>query len=226
MRRYMLAGGFLALALGGCSRPTRAPNEIVTLGVPAPTASASPLPDIPATAMPTLAAATVTPSPTVITSVATPILTPATPPDDLAQVTTATAALASGSLSVTFTEAQLTELVRPGLEHGTGELTFSGTQVSLRGGQMTIAATASVSGLSAPATLVLTGVVVNGEIVFTTVSAALGPFDLPADSLKALSAGINTAVNAGLRQEAPNVRPTALTIADGTLTITGEILAP
>jgi UDP-N-acetylglucosamine enolpyruvyl transferase len=162
----------------------------------------------------------------VILSVATPILTPATPPDDPAQGATATAALASGSLSVTFTEAQLTEMVRPGLERGTGDLTFSGTQVSLRGGQMTIAATASVSGLSAPATLVLTGAVANGEIVFTATSAALGPFDFPADSLKALSASINTAVNASLRQEAPNVRPTALTIADGTLAITGEILAP
>jgi uncharacterized protein YpmS len=129
----------------------------------------------------------------------------------------------TGEMTITITEAQLTSYLAMKLQQQTDPL-LTDPQVYLQDGQIQVYGRARKGNFEATALIVLTaGVDENGELKIELVSADFGPLPVPAGLLDIITAMIDEAFTGSIGPVATGIRLTNVAIADGEMTITGQI---
>ncbi len=129
----------------------------------------------------------------------------------------------TGQVTIVINEEQLTSFLAMKLQQQTNPL-LTDPQVYLRDGQIQIYGRAKKGNLEATARIVLTaGVDENGTLKIELSSASFGPLPIPAGLLEALTAIIDEAFTGSVGPVATGIRLTSVTVADGIMTITGQI---
>lgn len=129
----------------------------------------------------------------------------------------------SGQVTLTITEAQLTSFLAAKLQQKSDPF-ITNPQVYLQDGQIQIYGTAKQGYFRATAAIVLTaGVDENGKLKIVLTSANFGPLPIPSGLLEALTAMIEEAYTGALGPVATGIRLTDVVIANGVMTITGQI---
>lgn len=135
----------------------------------------------------------------------------------------AAAAAASGSVTVTFTEQQLTSAVALYLEDHATDPALTNPQVFLRDGKIQLYGTAVVQGLTVDATFIIKPEVSSdGVLTFTAESGSFGPLGVPDDVLTQVSDALNEWATGSIAPTLTGVRLNSVVIADGQLTVTGS----
>ena len=125
-------------------------------------------------------------------------------------------------VTLILTESQLTSLVASNFQSGDGPV-LQNPQVYLRNGQVQLVGTVEQSGIGLPLEILVSMQVdSNGKLDYTIDSAKLGPFPLPQAQLDQLSSELDRAIAAQLGQGDQRIVLDGITIADGTMTITGH----
>lgn len=134
----------------------------------------------------------------------------------------AATAAASGSVTVTFTEQQLTSAVALYLEDHPTDPRLLNPQVFLRDGKIQLYGTAEVQGLSVDATFVIVPTVSSdGLLSFTAESGSFGPMGVPDDILSRVTDTLNEWATGSIAPAMTGVRITDVDVSDGELTVTG-----
>ncbi len=135
----------------------------------------------------------------------------------------AAASAATGSVTVTFTEQQLTSAVALYLEDNATDPQLTNPQVFLRDGKIQLYGTAVVQGLTVDATFVIsTSVSADGQLTFKAESGSFGPFGVPDDVLTQISDALNEWATGSIAPAMTGVRLSSVVVADGLLTVTGS----
>lgn len=137
--------------------------------------------------------------------------------------TAETAAADSGTLTLTITESQLTSLVASKLEEQDDPF-LTEPQVYLRDGQIQIYGKAVRGSLQANIRIVLTATLdEDGKPVISVVSTDFGPLPAPEGLNSAIGDMVDQAFTGAIGPAAVGFRLESISIADGTMTITGRI---
>lgn len=125
-------------------------------------------------------------------------------------------------VTLIVTESQLTSLVANNFQTESG-VVLQNPQVYLRDGQVQLVGSVEQSGISLPLEF-LVSIRVNsaGKLDYSIDSAKLGPFPLPQAQLDQLSSELDKAIAAQLGQGEQRIILDGITIADGTMVITGH----
>ena len=125
-------------------------------------------------------------------------------------------------VTLIVTESQLTSLVANNFQTE-GGVVLQNPQVYLRDGQVQLVGSVEQSGISLPLEI-LVSIRVNsaGKLDYSIDSAKLGPFPLPQAQLDQLSSELDKAIAAQLGQGEQRIILDGITIADGTMVITGH----
>jgi len=135
---------------------------------------------------------------------------------------TAVAAAASGQITLTFTEPQLTSYLYYKLQAQSQPL-ITNPQVYLRDGQLQVYGTASKSYFEATARIILSaGVDEQGQLKIELSSADFGPLPVPNGLKEIITTTIQEAYTGALGPVATGFRLQSVTIADSTMTIVGQ----
>jgi uncharacterized protein YpmS len=128
-----------------------------------------------------------------------------------------------GQVSVTMTEEQLTSFVALRLADDPDPM-FEDVQIFLRDGQIQAYGTANIRGIRAPGQLsfdVTTGD--DGRLQVEIVEADFGPLPIPQSMLDTVANGLNELITGELGPQATGFQITDVTIADGTMVVTGTV---
>jgi hypothetical protein len=129
----------------------------------------------------------------------------------------------SGIITLEFTETQVTSLVAAKLSSDPNAA-ISDPQVYLRNGQMEIHGKIKQGYFTANVEIVIAvGVDSEGQPTIDIVSADFGPLPVPEGLREAITAGVKEAYTGSLGPVATGFRLESVTIADGVMTITGQI---
>ncbi len=142
-----------------------------------------------------------------------------------------TAAVESGTLTLTINESQITSLIATKLDEQTDPSTGSGQapfitepQIYLRDGQIQIYGKAVQGNLQANVRIILTAELDdNGKPIISVVSADFGPLPGSEGLNSAISKMVDEAFTGAFGPAAIGFRLESLTIADGVMTLTGRI---
>ncbi len=138
-------------------------------------------------------------------------------------VEAATSAASTGELTLNITESQITSIVAQKLSEQEDQVVTE-PQVYLRDGQIQIYGKATQNNFQVNVRIVLTATVdENGKPKITVVSADLGPIPAPESMNKAISKMVDEAFTGALGPAATGFRLKSITIADGTMTLTGRV---
>ena len=130
---------------------------------------------------------------------------------------------ANNQLSVTITEAQLTSFVAIKLQDNP-DAPIKDIQVYLRDGKIQLFGTAQGGSVNTTALIVLAvSVTPEGTALFKVEQADFGPLPVPSSLLDGLSSTLNEAFTGQIGTVASGFRVTAITIADGQMSITGTV---
>ncbi|MDW8325565.1 MAG: LmeA family phospholipid-binding protein [Anaerolineales bacterium] len=131
---------------------------------------------------------------------------------------------ASGEVSLTVTEQQLTSIVALRLQEQQS-LPLRDPQVFLRDGKIQLFGVAEAGGLRANALIVISaGLTPEGGVVFKAEEANFGPIPVPEDLLEQVSTTVNEAFKSNFSSKARGLRITAISIQDGRLSLTGRLI--
>jgi hypothetical protein len=134
-----------------------------------------------------------------------------------------TAASQSGSITLTINETQITSLLAMYLDSQPDPF-IQNPQVTLRNGEIQVYGKASRGNLEANVRVVLTAQIdPDGHQVITVTSANFGPLPAPKGLNDTISALIDQAFSGTIGPAATGLRLESITIADGTLTLTGRV---
>jgi hypothetical protein len=137
--------------------------------------------------------------------------------------TAVTAGAISGQITLTFTEPQLTSYLYYKLQAQSQPL-ITNPQVYLHDGELQVYGTASKVYLEATARIILSaGVDDQGQLKIGLISADFGPLPVPNGLKEIITAAIQEAYTGALGPVATGFRLQSVTIADGTMTIVGQI---
>lgn len=140
---------------------------------------------------------------------------------DLLQAAATSAA--TGSVTVTFTEQQLTSAVALYLQDNATDPQLTNPQVFLRDGKIQLYGTAVVQGLTVDATFVIAPTVsADGALSFTAESGSFGPISVPDDVLAQVTDTLNEWATGSIAPALTGVRLSDVVVADGLLTVTGS----
>lgn len=129
----------------------------------------------------------------------------------------------TGQVTITITEPQLTSYLATKLQQQADPL-LTDPQVYLQDGQIQIYGRAEKGNFAATALIILTaGVDKNGELKIELTSADFGPLPIPTGLLDAITAMIDEAFTGSVGPVATGIRLTSITVADGVMTVTGQI---
>jgi len=129
----------------------------------------------------------------------------------------------TGEVTITISEVQLTSYLAMKLQAQADPL-LTDPQVYLQDGQIQVYGRAHKGNLEATALIILTaGVDENGDLDIQLASANFGPLPVPTGLLEVLTAMIDEAFTGSVGPVATGIRLTDVTIADGVMTIRGEI---
>lgn len=135
----------------------------------------------------------------------------------------ATAAASTGNLTLNITESQLTSIVSQKLAEQTDPF-ITEPQVYLRDGKIQIYGKATQGNLQANVRIVLTATIdESGKPIISVVSVDFGPLPAPESMNKAISKMVDEAFTGALGPAATGFRLQSITIADGTMTLTGRV---
>jgi hypothetical protein len=135
----------------------------------------------------------------------------------------ATSVPASGEISITVTEQQLTSIVALRLQDQKN-LPIRDPQVFLRDGKIQLFGVAEAGGLRANALIVISAnLTPEGGVVFKAEEANFGPIPVPDNLLEQVSTAINEAFTGNLGSTATGMRVTGISIQDGQLSLTGRL---
>lgn len=141
--------------------------------------------------------------------------------NDLLQA--AATAAATGSVTLTFTEQQLTSAVALYLEDNPTDPKITEPQVFLRDGKIQLYGKADVQGFTVDATFVIKPIVsADGQLTFTAEGGSFGPIAVPDDVLARVSAVLNEWATGSIAPAMTGVRLTDVAVSDGVLTVTGS----
>jgi hypothetical protein len=125
-------------------------------------------------------------------------------------------------ITLIVTETQLTSLIANNFQSGEGPV-LQNPQVYLQDGQVQLVGSVEQSGISLPLqVLVSMRVDSAGNLDYTIDSATLGPFPLPQALLEQLSNELDRAIADQLGQGEERIVLDEITIADGTMVISGH----
>ena len=134
-----------------------------------------------------------------------------------------TAAVQSGLLSMTVNETQATSLLANNLDSQTDPF-IQFPQVYLRDGQIQIYGKAVRGNLEANVRIILSATLdPNGKPIVTVSSADFGPLPAPSGLNETVSSLIDQAFSGTFGPAATGLRLETISIADGTMTITGRV---
>jgi hypothetical protein len=129
----------------------------------------------------------------------------------------------TGQATITITEPQLTSYLAMKLQQQADPL-LTDPQVYLQDEQIQIYGRAEKGNFEATALIILTaGVDENGELKIELTSADFGPLPVPDGLLDAITAMMDEAFTGSVGPVATGIRLTSVTVADGVMTITGQI---
>ncbi len=151
-----------------------------------------------------------------------PAITPEGDQQSMEKSWTDAAALSGdGSVTVVFTEAQMTAYLQQRLESNPNN-TFHNAQVFLRVGRIKVYGTLSAGGTSASAILVLRPEVTGeGKINLIMEQAQVGPLDLPAGLLSAVSNVLTEAFTGTVGSLATGFQVQEILVGEGQIAIRG-----
>jgi uncharacterized protein YpmS len=130
---------------------------------------------------------------------------------------------ATGQVTFTITEPQLTSYLAMKLQQQTDPF-LTNPQVYLQDGQIQIYGTAVQGYFQATAAIILTaGVDDTGQLVIELTSADFGPLPVPEGLLDAITAMVEEAFTGAVGPVATGIRLTSITVANGVMTVTGQI---
>ena len=125
-------------------------------------------------------------------------------------------------VTLILTESQLTSLVANSFQNPDGPV-LQNPQVYLRNGQVQLVGTVEQSGIGLPLEILVSmRVDPGGNLDYTIDSAKIGPFPIPQAQLDQLSNELDKAIAAQLGQGEERIILDGITIADGTMVITGH----
>lgn len=127
--------------------------------------------------------------------------------------------VASGEVTVTLTETELTSLFDQQLQ-AQPDSAFSDPQVYLRDGKIKLYITLTTNNLTGKALVVMNATIVDNKLQVAIESADFGPLPVPQGILDSLAATINDQLLAAMSGLPTGVGLKNIVIADGTLTIT------
>lgn len=130
--------------------------------------------------------------------------------------------VASGEVTVTLTEAELTSLFDEKLR-ADPDSAFSDPQVYLRDGKLKLYITVTTDNLSGNALVVMNAAIVDNKLRVTIESADFGPVPIPQGVLDSLATTINDQLLAAMSGLPTGVGLKTIVIADGTLAITAIV---
>lgn len=126
-----------------------------------------------------------------------------------------------GTVTVVFTEAQMTAYLQQRLESNSSN-TFHSAQVFLRDGRIKVYGMLSTGTTSASAILVLRPEVTGqGKINFVMEQAQVGPLDLPAGLLSAISNVLTEALTGSVGSLATGFQVKEVLVGEGQIAISG-----
>jgi len=129
---------------------------------------------------------------------------------------------ATGQMTLTLTETQLTSYLAYKLQEQTDPF-LTDPQVTLRDGQVQIYGTAEQGYFKATASIVLSaGIDENGEIAIELVSADFGPLPVPDGLLDTIAATVQETFTGAIGPAAIGFRLESVSIADGEMTVIGQ----
>lgn len=128
----------------------------------------------------------------------------------------------TGQMTLVITETQLTSYLTYKLQKKTDPF-IADPQVTLRDGQIQVYGTAEQGYFKATASIVLSaGIDENGDIKIELVSADFGPLPVPQALLNTIAATMQETFTGAIGPAAIGFRLETITIADGTMTVTGR----
>ncbi len=128
----------------------------------------------------------------------------------------------TGQMTFSIDETQLTSYLAYKLQEQTDPF-ITDPQVTLRDGQVQVYGTAEQGYFQATASIVLdAGIDENGEIQIELVSADFGPLPVPEGLLDTIAATVQETFTGAIGPAAIGFRLDNISIADGTLTVTGR----
>ncbi|OGO09598.1 MAG: hypothetical protein A3K46_01105 [Chloroflexi bacterium RBG_13_60_9] len=153
-----------------------------------------------------------------------PAITPEGDKETIEKSWTDAAALSGdGTVTVVFSEAQMTAYLQQRLEANPGN-TFHSAQVFLRDGRIKVYGMLSTGGTSASALLVLRPEVTEqGKINFIMEQAQVGPLDLPAGLLSAVSNVLTEAFTGTVGSLATGFQVKEVLVGEGQIAISGVL---
>jgi hypothetical protein len=130
--------------------------------------------------------------------------------------------VASGQITLTFSETQLTSYLDYKFR-SQSQLFFTDLQVYLRDGEIQIYGTTRQGYFEATDRIILSATVdEQDQIKIELVSADIGPLPIPDDLKDMVSSTIQEAFTGALGPVATGFRLLSITIADGTMTVVGQ----
>jgi uncharacterized protein YpmS len=157
------------------------------------------------------------------TQPASPIPVSATSAHEVTDLLEAAAtSAATGAVTVTFTEQQLTSAVALYLEDHPTEPSLTNPQVFLRDGKIQLYGTTDVQGMAVNATFVIVPELSSdGQLRFTAESGTFGPMGVPDEILAQITDTLNEWATGSIAPSLTGVRLSNVVVADGELTVTG-----
>ncbi len=129
----------------------------------------------------------------------------------------------SGQATIVLTEPEVTSYLAYKLQQET-EPVLTNPQVYLRDGQIDVYGTATRGYFLATIKIVITaGVDEQGQLKVVLTSADFGPLPVPTGLKDAITSGIQEAYTGAIGPVATGFRLESITIADGTMTVVGQI---
>lgn len=128
---------------------------------------------------------------------------------------------ANGSTTLTITEEQLTSYLAVAVLNQK-DVQVSNVQVRLQNGQMEMTGKATLSVISAPASLIFSPYVEQEQLKVKVQSANFGGIDVPDNVLQQITQTINDNINSMLVVDGTSIKVSSVSIANGAMTITGK----
>jgi len=135
----------------------------------------------------------------------------------------ASLAAATGEVTLSITEAEMTSYLAQQLSQQTGDVTLTDPQAYFRNGKMKLYAKIISPNLTANALIVINATVNNGQLALIIEKADVGPIPVSGDLLAKLTSLINDQLLATLSKLPKGVKIKTVTLADGAMTITATI---
>ena len=135
----------------------------------------------------------------------------------------AATAISGGQVTLTITEQQLTSAAMLELQ-SQQEFPVQDFQIRLRDGQIQISGKVQQEGFSLPLSIILeVSADTGGNLHSNVVSAKLGPFPIPEDILNQMTEQLDQMIISQLAASGKKLVVEQITIAEGTMTVTGSI---